>query len=50
MNLEALKLKLMRCLERAEEADRERVRQQWLSAAERRRSNTSREWNPKERC
>ena len=34
MNLEALKLELMRCLERAQEADRDDVRQQWLSAAE----------------
>jgi hypothetical protein len=34
VNLEALKLELLRCLERAEEADRDRVRRQWLSAAE----------------
>jgi len=34
MNLEALELELLRCLERAEEADRDDVRQQWLSAAE----------------
>ena len=34
MNLEALKLELLRCLERAEEADRDDVRRQWLSAAE----------------
>lgn len=34
MNLEALKLELLHCLERAEEADRDDVRRQWLSAAE----------------
>jgi len=34
MDLEALKLELLRCLERAEEADRDDVRRQWLSAAE----------------
>jgi hypothetical protein len=34
MNVEALKLELLRCLERAEEADRDDVRRQWLSAAE----------------
>ena len=34
MNLEELKLKLLFCLERAEEADRDDVRRQWLSAAE----------------
>jgi hypothetical protein len=34
MNLEALKLKLFYCLERAEEADRDDVRMHWLSAAE----------------
>ena len=34
MNLEALKLELLRCLERAEGADREYVRRRWLSAAE----------------
>jgi hypothetical protein len=33
MNLEALKLELPHCLERAEEADRYVVRRQWLSAA-----------------
>jgi len=33
MRLEALKLELLHCLERAEEADRDDVRQQWLSAA-----------------
>jgi hypothetical protein len=32
--LEALKLELLRCLERAEEADRDDVRRQWLAAAE----------------
>jgi hypothetical protein len=34
MNMESLKLELLRCLERAEEADRDDVRRQWLSAAE----------------
>src|SRR5262245_26221848 len=34
MNLEELKLELLRCLERAEEADRGDVRRQWLSVAE----------------
>jgi len=34
MNLESLKLELLHCLERAEEADRDDVRRQWLSAAE----------------
>jgi hypothetical protein len=34
MDLEALKLELLHCLERAEEADRDDVRRQWLSAAE----------------
>jgi hypothetical protein len=34
MKLEALKLELLHCLERAEEADRDDLRQQWLSAAE----------------
>jgi hypothetical protein len=34
MKLEALKLELLRCLEHAEEADRDDVRRQWLSAAE----------------
>jgi hypothetical protein len=33
MRLEALKLELLHCLERAEETDRNDVRQQWLSAA-----------------
>jgi hypothetical protein len=34
MDLEALKLELLHCLERAEEANRDDVRRQWLSAAE----------------
>jgi hypothetical protein len=34
MKLEALKLELLHCLERAEEADRDDLRRQWLSAAE----------------
>ena len=34
MNLEALKLELLHCLERAEAADRDDVRRRWLSAAE----------------
>jgi hypothetical protein len=34
MDLEALKLKLLYCLDRAEEADRDDLRQHWLSAAE----------------
>jgi hypothetical protein len=34
MNLELLKLELLRCLERAEKADHEYLRRQWLSAAE----------------
>jgi hypothetical protein len=34
MDLEALKLKLLYCLNRAEVADRDDLRQQWLSAAE----------------
>jgi hypothetical protein len=34
MGLEALKLNLLHCLERAEEADRDDLRQQWVSAAE----------------
>jgi hypothetical protein len=34
MNLKSLKLELLHCLERAEEADRDYVRRQWLSAAE----------------
>jgi hypothetical protein len=42
MNLESLKLELLHCLERAEEADRDDVRRQSLSAAGGHGSNTSR--------
>ena len=34
MNIESLQLKVQYCVERAEQAKREDVRQQWLAAAE----------------